>query len=394
MLVKTKRIAIWLVLLALMFPTTGSAQSESLDDIYKKAVKEGGTLNFYGTLAQINAAKILPVFEKRFPGIKINHVDATADKLAVRAITEARGGKVIADVFQISLENVLQLHEQKLTLDQVLPEAAAYPANMKGTYWLASSITIMTAAWNTNLVQKGDTPTQLDDFADPKWKGRLIGEPRDVELLMGLARHKFNNDEKAISLIKKIAANNVEFHKGHSDLAELLVAGQAAACITCYSHHYPSRIKKGEGEAVDEKRGLSLVAVDLSTEVGSLSVRGEVAWAHVNLPEDLAETLGERQLGVHLDAVLPVWRPRIRGLQEPVVSLGVRLERVDFNRGTFQSTGERIFDEIEAVTGSVSFRPAPGTVFRANYRLESSRDLVGNPASKTGGFQVGFATYF
>jgi iron(III) transport system substrate-binding protein len=116
---------------------------------------------------------------------------------------------------------------------------------MKGTYWLASSITIMTAAWNTNLVQKGDTPTQLDDFADPKWKGRLIGEPRDVELLMGLARHKFNNDEKAISLIKKIAANNVEFHKGHSDLAELLVAGQAAACITCYSHHYPSRIKKG-----------------------------------------------------------------------------------------------------------------------------------------------------
>ncbi|MGB7950067.1 MAG: extracellular solute-binding protein [Candidatus Binatia bacterium] len=245
MFVKTKRIAIWLVLLALMFPTTGSAQSESLDDIYKKAVKEGGTLNFYGTLAQINAAKILPVFEKRFPGIKINHVDATADKLAVRAITEARGGKVIADVFQISLENVLQLHEQKLTLDQVLPEAAAYPANMKGAYWLASSITIMTAAWNTNLVQKGDTPTQLDDFADPKWKGRLIGEPRDVELLMGLARHKFNNDEKAISLIKKIAGNNVEFHKGHSDLAELLVAGQAAACITCYSHHYPSRIKKG-----------------------------------------------------------------------------------------------------------------------------------------------------
>jgi hypothetical protein len=149
-----------------------------------------------------------------------------------------------------------------------------------------------------------------------------------------------------------------------------------------------------EGEAVDEKRGLSLMAVDLSTEVGSLSVRGEVAWAHVNLPEDLAETLGERQLGLHLDAVLPVWRPRIRGLQEPVVSLGVRLERVDFNRGTFQSTGQRIFDEIEAVTGSVSFRPAPGTVFRANYRLESSRDLVGNPASKTGGFQVGFATYF
>jgi iron(III) transport system substrate-binding protein len=233
------------VLTLSVFLAPARGRSETIDDVYKKAVKEGGTLNFYGTLAQINAAKIIPVFEKRFPGIKINHVDATADKLAVRAITEARGGKVIADIFQISLENILQLHEQKLTLEEVPPEAAAYPANLKGTYWLASSMTIMTGAWNTNLVKKADEPKQFDDFADPKWKGKLIGEPRDVELLIGLARHKFNNDEKAISLIKQIAANNVEFHKGHSDLAELLVAGQAAACITCYSHHYPSRIRKG-----------------------------------------------------------------------------------------------------------------------------------------------------
>lgn len=218
---------------------------QSLDELHKQALKEGGTLNFYGTLAQINAAKILPVFEKRFPGIKINHVDATADQLAVRAMTEARGGRVLADVFQMSLENVLQLHEQKLTLDQTLPEAAVYPANLKGPFWVAADLIIITAAWNTDKVKKGDEPKQFDDFADPKWKGRLIAEPRDVELLMGLAGHKFKNDEKAIALIKKIAANNVEFHKGHSDLAELLVAGQAAACLTCYAHHYPPRMKKG-----------------------------------------------------------------------------------------------------------------------------------------------------
>ncbi|HEY7322092.1 MAG TPA: extracellular solute-binding protein [Candidatus Binatia bacterium] len=242
---KTKNLSLLGLFLSIVIPALALAQSESLDEVYKKALKEGGTLNFYGTLAQINAAKILPVFEKRFPGIKVNHVDATADKLAVRAITEARGGKVFADIFQMSLENVLQVHEQKLTLDQVPPEAAAYPANLKGTYWLAGDLIIITGAWNTNLVKKGDEPSQFDDFADPKWKGKLIAEPRDVELLMGLARYKFRDDEKAINLIKKIAANNVEFHKGHSDLAELLVAGQAAACLTCYAHHYPPRIKKG-----------------------------------------------------------------------------------------------------------------------------------------------------
>jgi ABC-type uncharacterized transport system YnjBCD substrate-binding protein len=76
-----------------LFASSAWAQSESMDELYKKALKEGGTLNFYGTLAQINADKILPVFEKRFPGIRINHVDATSDKLVTRAITEARGRK-------------------------------------------------------------------------------------------------------------------------------------------------------------------------------------------------------------------------------------------------------------------------------------------------------------
>jgi iron(III) transport system substrate-binding protein len=233
------------IVAALLFVATPPVYSQSIDEVYKQALKEGGTLNFYGTLAQINAAKIFPVFEKRFPGIKVNHVDATADKLAARAITEARGGRVIADIFQMSLENILQVYEQKLVLEKLPPEAEAYPANLKGAFWLAADLVIITTAWNTNLIKKGDEPKQFDDFADPKWKGKIIAEPRDVEILIGLARHKFKSDEKAVELLKKVAANNVEFHKGHSELAEFLVAGQAAACFSCYAHHYPPRIKKG-----------------------------------------------------------------------------------------------------------------------------------------------------
>ena len=145
---------------------------------------------------------------------------------------------------------------------------------------------------------------------------------------------------------------------------------------------------------MDEQRRLSIVAVDANTEFRGVSLRGEAAWAAIDVPTDLADLLGDRQWGVYLDAVLPVWRPRIQGLQDAVVSLGVRLERVDFNRGTFGSTGLEIFDDIDAVTATVSFRPVAGTVVLANYRRESSRDPAGNPPAKTGGFQMGFATYF
>jgi ABC-type Fe3+ transport system substrate-binding protein len=222
-----------------------AAMTMPMDELHQKALAEGGVLSFYSTLAQVNAEKILPAFEARFPGIKVEHIDATSDKLVARVIAESRGGKVLGDVFQVPMDTVAQINQRGLLLQQVPPEAQEYPDSLRGSYWVASDLQFIIAAWNTSMVRPEDAPRQFEDFADPKWRNRLIAEPRDVELLAGLALRKYNNDDQAIDLIRKIAANNVEFHAGHSELAELLAAGQAAACLTCYSHHYPSRIRRG-----------------------------------------------------------------------------------------------------------------------------------------------------
>ena len=89
------------------------------------------------------------------------------------------------------------------------------------------------AAWNTNLVKKDEEPKSFDDFIQPRWKNRLIAEPRDLEMLLAFAKYRFKSDEKAIDYWRKVALNNVEFHKGHSDLAELLTATRPSSkrCI-------------------------------------------------------------------------------------------------------------------------------------------------------------------
>ena len=229
----------------MMLTVVSEGRGQTIDEVYKKALSEGGTLNLYGTLAQINAETILPAFEKRFPGIKVNHVDATADQLAARVIAEARGGRVLADIFQTLLDGLVHVKDQGLFLDQLYPEADAFPKELKGTSWVASDLIYIVPAWNTTKVKKEEEPKQFEDFADARWKNRIIAEPRDFQLLIGLSRYKYKSDEKAIALLKRVAANNPEFHKGHSQLAELLVAGQAAACVTCYAHHYPIRKRKG-----------------------------------------------------------------------------------------------------------------------------------------------------
>ena len=212
------------LVIALLFHA--QAQGQTLDELYRKAMSEG-VVNFYGTLAQVNAEKILPVFEKRFTGIKINHVDITSDNLVARAVSEARGGKTVGDIFQAPLETALQTYNQKLLLEVTLPEYSAYPTNMKGSYWVASNLQFIVIAWNTHLLKKADEPKWIDDLADAKYKGSLVAEPRDYEFLMGIAKHKFKNDGKATALLRAIAANGVEFHKGHSQLTELLAGGLA-----------------------------------------------------------------------------------------------------------------------------------------------------------------------
>ena len=54
-----------------------------------------------------------------------------------------------------------QLSEQQLLVPLALPEAAAYPAQMKSDFWVATDSQFYIAGWNTNLVKKGEEPKKL-----------------------------------------------------------------------------------------------------------------------------------------------------------------------------------------------------------------------------------------
>lgn len=69
-------------------------------------------------------------------------------------------------------------------------------------------------------------------------------DPSDVELLMGLWR-KYGSRDQAEDYLRRLAANNPAFHRGHSELAELLAAGQGHVCVTCYADHILARQKRG-----------------------------------------------------------------------------------------------------------------------------------------------------
>jgi len=267
-------------------PSGGAVKTESIDELYDKVKKEGGQLTLYIALSARSEEVILPIFKKRFPAVQLNHVDATSDKLVARAVAEARGGRIIGDVFGGTPGYLAQMSEQKLLAPLSLPEAAAYPAMLKGAEWVATDTQFFIAGWNTTLLKTGEEPRQFEDFADPKWKGKMIAEPRDFQLLIGLAKRKYKSDEKAVELLKKIAANGVEFHKGHSQLIELLVAGQAPVCITCYAHHFPPRIKKGAPIQALLNEGVGEVGGSVAILKGAPHPNAALLWARWVISEE------------------------------------------------------------------------------------------------------------
>ncbi len=275
-----------------VFAASAPALAESLDQLAERVKKEGGKVTVYASFSNRSIEVILPGFMKRFPGITVNHVDGTPNQLVARIIAEARGGRVLADVYSGSLIYISQVVDQKLLVPLTVPEAAAYPALMKSDLWVATDTQYYILGWNTNLVKEGDEPASFEDLANPRWAKNIMGEDRDHQLLIGFAKRKYKSDDKAIDLFKKIAANQVEFHRGHSDLAEFLVAGQRAVCFTCYSHHFPPRVKKGApiqplmSEGVGEVGGAVSILKDAPRPLGALlwarwalSEEGQKVWA-------------------------------------------------------------------------------------------------------------------
>lgn len=151
-----------------------------------------------------------------------------------------------------------------------------------------------------------------------------------------------------------------------------------------------------EGVKIDDKRSCRVFDIDFNTTLPKINtnITGEWAWVNVELPSNYNEQFGNKQHGGFIDIVQPVIKREIAGWDNATINIGARLEYVDWNVGTFKTSGTNKADDLWAITPSISFRPTAQTVLRLNYLHQRQRDIMGNPPSNTGGFVVGLSTYF
>jgi hypothetical protein len=151
-----------------------------------------------------------------------------------------------------------------------------------------------------------------------------------------------------------------------------------------------------DGLVLDEKRRHHSWALDFNTVLSATKTYFNTEWVFnkVDVPSTYGQQYGDKQMGGFLDVVQPIAWKNILGFSRSVISAVCRLEFVDWNVGEFDETGGNIGEYTVAVVPGFSWRPTSQTVIRLNYRYNWQTDLLGNPASKTAGFQFGFSSYF
>ena len=214
-----------------------------------EGAKKEGEITIYTSAPSDDMMALTAAFEKKY-GIKAKVWRASSEKVLGRGITEARGNRFDADVYETNGPELEALHREKLlqlvkspSLGDLVPQAI-----LPHGEWVSTRINIFTAAYNTNLIKKEDLPKTYQDLLNPKWKGKLGIEAEDADWFAGVVADI--GEEAGLKLFRDIvAANGLSVRKGHTLLTNLVASGEVPIALTIYN--YKAEQLKNKGAPVD-----------------------------------------------------------------------------------------------------------------------------------------------
>ncbi|WP_395104010.1 ABC transporter substrate-binding protein [Actinomadura sp. SCN-SB] len=191
--------------------------------------------------------KVLPAFEKAY-GITTEVYRAQSQTVAQRAHSEAAAGRVGSDIVDNTAEYQLIEHDQGVLTEYRGPVRDTLPAIAKGVGFTANQYTIFATSWNTDRVAAADRPSSYEDLADPRWKGRLLIDPRHDAMYYALHEHFVGrqgwSEDRFRDLFREIGKNAVHM-EGGTERANAVASGEHLASLGSFVHEVEGAAKKG-----------------------------------------------------------------------------------------------------------------------------------------------------
>ncbi len=283
---------------------TASAKAtatESPDQVLARlyeAAKAEGTVAIYSSMNNDDAKLVFPKFETKYPGVKVVHTRASGEDLTSRIVTEKKAGKDLFDVVESNLFEVQFIIEQGYTQKYKTTTFDDYPEAMRGAdgAFVAARVNNDLPGINTSKLPAGVTVKTWKDLCNPALKGKIAVEQGDVVVYSAL--RKILGDAEAQNVLKCIAANAPSLRSGHTEMANLLAAGEFAVTLSSNGHRLAQL--KADGKPIDWARTDPII-----TDVQSMALANKPP--HANAGKLLMEwlTSNDGQLAIQATGRVP-----------------------------------------------------------------------------------------
>lgn len=231
------------------------------DPILEGAKKEGQVS--YSTPIELPISTTLgALFEKKYPFIKVSVTRLGSEKAATRLISEARAGKVSVDVVTQSGFDFYGVLQKGIFERYDSPERTAFSAEYKDDqgYWVTHTGILNVISYNTSLVRPAEVPKSFWDLTDPKWKGKIIIDENESKWMAGMIR--YYGEAKVMDLMRKLAAQNLQFRAGHPVIENMVAAGEFAIGAVDFASGV--EMKKKQGGPIDWVGAEPIIVLALS----------------------------------------------------------------------------------------------------------------------------------
>jgi iron(III) transport system substrate-binding protein len=193
------------------------------------AKKEGGLVWYSSTTAE-DALALIKKFHEQHPSIQIQHFRSSSEKLLERILAESRANAFKADIVALpELELSIMIKRKLLARYQGL-EDSLYPVETKDPrgYWTGLYTSAWVAGYNSKMVPKETAPKSYKDLLNPKWKGGIAMDTEPYNWFVVSLRYLERRDgkEAALDYMRKLAAQQIQWRKGHSLIGQLMSAGE------------------------------------------------------------------------------------------------------------------------------------------------------------------------
>lgn len=217
-----------------------------VDEQTLEAAKREGKVVWYTVTGE--SQELARSFEKKYPSVKVEVIRGTVFPLLNRIMTEAKAGNPYYDVVRQSAFAMQLLLQKGMIQPYDSAERKFYPqdAKDKSGYWTSTDENYFVIGYNTKMVSPGEAPRDWAELLDPKWRGKIAIDP-DLYILYGGLETRWGR-ERAEEYFKKLSRQDIQFRKGNTLIAQLIVAGEYPLGFV-YAHRV--EILKGQGAPFD-----------------------------------------------------------------------------------------------------------------------------------------------